>query len=1303
MLNKLLLISGLLCLIVVEGLYAQQLKVVAETDDFTDYELVNDDLRLFPSVGLTIPVQGNTPRFQILEQSVRTIDTVITADKALISAFPSNNIPLLDVSNPGIERGKKVSPASIHITRTGPDGTQVLQKLRIRVYKQSDFVVPKSSVVSSKTPLNEGTWYKIPIKRNNIYELDAEYLESLGLNLSNVDPRHIQIWGTGGFVLPEKNDEPRPDFTQIPILIEGQSDGIFNNNDRILFYGNEPHQIQQGESSYFHSIHPYDNTNYVFLTVGTEAGERLSISNQNLLPSRTLSTFTDFIWKDEELNKSEDRLKSGRYWLGRSFEASSNGTPITILTDTLPNVLETQPLHIQAKFVSRSARTSRFDIDVSGTNMGSINVGALSCPLSCSSCYNCSEGNTGVESIFNTSQTVALPDDILEVQATYTHNESNSRGFLDWIRVWGERELVAEDNRLYFYSPFDGDSTELGQYQLSGFDNTPVVMDVTNPISPKLLTVNASGDFYNLNYYTGVNLQFIAQSDFPKPQVGEIIDNQDLKGIEFYPDYIIVTSDNFLEQAEELASYRAQNSNLNPFVVTQNQVFNEFSGGVTDPSAIRNFAKFLYDRALSNGQEPPKYLLLFGDTTFDYKGIINSGFSNHVVTYQTNESLDRVGSFGTDDFFGFLDDGEGAIGNGRTSNSHLLDIGIGRIPAQTSQEAAIAIEKIKIYENPENSGSWQNLFAFAADDDLPNAQRNRDLHVLNADESAERMNILEPGLRIKKVYEFAYPEEITGSGRQVPGATDDFIGTLNSGTLVMNYSGHGNEQTLSDETLFNVDLIPNLTNRNRLATLVTATCQFGRYDDIDAQSGAEQLFFAPNGGIVAAFTTTRVVYTGSGISSNNNFGLNIALSQRMTEKNQDGSPLRMGDIYQRTKNTRINNSLIVSSRNSKKFILVGDPATTFRIPDKQSALNSINNYVESGQDTVLNIQALEQVSLSGQVNDINGSLLSDYNGELTLTVFDAPRNVNLPNNRDWVISENCFLDNCNYRVESDVLFTGKTTVQNGQFSSTFIIPKDISNSENNGRIVFFANDDGLTAGGSYKKVKFTGINEDAEDDGSGPEMDIYLNDERFVNGNLVGSSPTLIVELDDQSGINTTGTGIGHEIIATIDTEPQQSFVLNDFYEGNLNDYRKGRIEYPLDQLPEGNYNLSVRAWDVHNNPSEQEVFFEVASSEELTIRNVYNFPNPMNDATRFTFEHNQPGNPMNVSVRIYTLSGKPVQHIEQQLITTSSYASISWDGRDRDYDRLGNGTYIYVLRVTTDTQKGRQTTEKIEKLVIIR
>ncbi|SMO94924.1 type IX secretion system sortase PorU [Gracilimonas mengyeensis] len=1296
MLTKLLK-GSLLCLLFAYGVQAQQVKVVAETDTFTDYEFLNPNQEILSPHALTIPVSGGSPQFQILEQKVSTLPEVISQEKAAVMALADDNTPLIETSAPGVYRGKRVSPSQIHIARVGENSTKVLTSLKLRVYKQGERVLPRKANSGTETEglFETGTWYKIPITKNSIYEIDADYLEELGVEVSSIDPQNIQIWGNGGYPLPEVNDAPKPVFKQIPILVEGQSDNSFDSGDRIIFYANSPDKVERDVAGNFsHQVHPYSNENYVFLTIGSESGERLSPVNNNLAaPSSTINTFTDFIWKEEELYRAEERHKSGRDWLGQRFPASSNGVWNTILRDTLPGITPSQVVKIEGELVSRSSNSSSFDVRMNNSSTSSsIYFTRID--------YNESTGESAESLRFNTSSSV-LNGNQIELEARYRHSDPNSTGFVNWLRITLNRRLQAKNNRLFFFTSYNGSDNEIARYQLTGFSEEPTVMDVTDVTSPKLLSVSASGNSYNLNYYTGPNLQIMAQSGYSTPAMGESIESQNIQAIAGYPEYLIITSESFRDYAEDLAGYREQQDGLSSLIVTQEQILNEFSNGVSDPTAIRNYVKFLYDRALQNGQEPPRYLLLFGDTTFDYKNIIEDSYTNYLLTYQTEESLHRTQSFGTDDYLGFLDDNEGDIDGSTTPSSHLIDIGIGRISAQTETEARIAIDKIKRYENPENNGDWQNIFTFAADDDLPEPDVNRDEHTYNADVTSRRLQIVEPGIRINKIYEFNYPEEITGSGRQIPGATDAFINSFNNGTLVLNYSGHGNEQTLSDENLFHINDIPRLNNRDKLAVLVTATCQFGRYDDIDVQSGAEQLFFAENGGAIAAFTTTRVVYTSVRESSNNNFALNIAMSQRITERNPDGSPQRMGDIIKNTKNSIISGNRIISSDNNKKFILIGDPAGKFKLPENRIRLSQIND--QNSDTGMVTIQALDQVNLSGEITSPSGQLLSDYNGEATITVFDAPREVNLPTDRDWVREDRCVLDECSYQVENDIIFKGKAGVENGRFSSTFVVPKDISFSEETGRIVFYAEGTENTAGGSFTNVQFNGINEDAENDGQGPEMDVFLNDERFVNGNLVNSSPTLIIELEDQSGINTTGTGVGHEIIATIDTKPQQSFVLNDFYEGSLNDFTRGRIEYPLDQLPEGSYTLTARAWDVHNNPSEKEIFFEVKSNEELSVRNVFNFPNPMNDATRFTFEHNQPGTPLDVSIRIYTLSGKPVQQIQESLITTSSYASISWDGRDRDYDRLGNGTYIYVLRVAANTPKGRQSTEQIEKLVIIR
>ncbi|XWN36116.1 MAG: type IX secretion system sortase PorU [Balneola sp.] len=1304
---KFLLFCGLLGFFYCDPLFGQGVKIAAETDSFIDYELINDTEKILPPYQLLIPVINGQPAFKVLEQDVDKISKSLSESTIAASFISSDKTNVIELKAAGYYRGHKKIPVLFHRTRYSEESVLITRKLKIRVYKNETERVSTAKSFSSESPLASGVWYKIPIRKNNIYSIDSDYLSELGLNVDNIDPRRIQIWGTDGYQLPELNSTQRPSFTQIPIIVEGENDGSFDSNDRVLFYGNSPHQIIRNQERFVHSIHPYSDIKYVFLTIADQNGLRLSPSNTNLSSGSIISSFRDFVWKDEELTKPEDRFKSGRFWLGQSISSTQSNVPVSILKDTLIGASTNLDVNVTAQLYARSEALITFDVNLNNTDVAENNVSSLS-SLNSSRGYNGSEGPAASPYNINEDVSVSLNNGVLDLTATITHRQQNSIAFVDWIRLTFERSLVAESDRLIFYTKNRTDlSPQEVTFRLQGFSSNPYVMDVTNPSNPILLSGNnTTQNSYDVNYYQNTGKTIIAQSSFPFPDAGERINTQNIKGLSIYPDYIIVTSENLKDEALELAEYREQQG-LTPVLVTQTEIFNEFSSGVKDPTAIRDYVKFLWDRSINDGENEPEYLLLFGDTSYDTKNIIEDALTNHVLTYQSQQSTVRAtgsggGTFGTDDFFGYLDNDEGDIGGGNTENSFLMDIGIGRITAQTTSEASNFIEKIKRYEAQSNAGEWQNLFTFAADDDFPEENRNRDIHTVNADVSAEMMSLNEPGIRLNKVYEFSYPVEITGAGRQIPGATQDFISAVNNGTLVLNYSGHGNEQTLSDEELFLSEYIAGFTNTDKLCVLVTATCQFGRYDDTSDQSGAERFVSAPNGGGIASFTTTRVVYTNSSVSSSNNFGLNLALSQRMSERNADGIPKRLGDIMRETKNSVVGNgtSRVGASTNSKKFILIGDPATIFKLPSRKAAVTTINGIDVINQDTTVTLRALDQVTLSGRIEDNNDQIDNTYNGQAILSVFDARRSVSLPE-REW----NCVLNgDCTYDVETDLLFKGKVTVENGLFSQTFIVPKDISTSSENGRIVLFAQGSSSYAGGAYTTINFDGINPDAVNDGEGPRMDIYLNDEKFVNGNLVSDSPELIVELQDNSGINTTGTGVGHEIIATIDTNPKQTFILNEFYEGNLNDFTGGRIEYPLDQLPEGSYTLKVRAWDVHNNPNEKEIFFEVAPKNELSVRNIYNYPNPMNSKTQFTFEHNQPGNPLDVSINIYTLSGKPVQNIKQEsLITSNSYASIPWNGRDRDNDRLGNGTYIYVLRVTAETPEGKQSIKKIEKLVIIR
>lgn len=1326
-----------------------QLLKVAETATHVEYKISNPQLQILPPFELPVAVLQGSADIQILSQQVRSIPTPIDSIQAKAWALKSIQVPVVETGFVGSFRGQDIASVVLHVARFSPNqpnvpnqanqrnaantsswgaaSSEITRELHIRVGKTAispdidhwegqqldkrpqswparttnKVQIGASLEQQNSTPLASGQWYKIPVSREGIYGLDVDYLDELGLNLDSIDPRNLQLWGTDGKVLPERNNAARPNFAQIPISIQGEADGQFNGSDMLLFYGFSPHKESRNLGEFSHSIHPYSDSTFVFLTVGEQPGLRMKSETDFCAPCANQVQFEDFNWMEQELNKSETRQKTGRYFLGQRIPSTAQGQNVSIYKDTLIQVNPDEPLLLSGRIYVRSENRPILQLKANGEVLNTFSVNSLT------SGYNSYEFESARAYSFsqipfslNSSDFINSGDAVIELSVTMSNGDSGTEAFVDYLRVASTRAQYADNGEISMYAPTDADGQTVRSFTVSGFIAEPKVLEVSNPVEP--VTVPITNSFgtgitatHTFQHGSEPSDRYWIQTGYFKPFIGRKVTNQNLRGISRYPNYIIITSPTFLPYAEELAQYRSDQG-LDALVVTQEQIFNEFSGGVTDPSAIRDFLKYLWDRALAQGQQLPEHLLLFGDATFDTKNI-KSGFTNYVITFQSSESIHRTNSYGTDDYFAYMDDGEGIFGS-----SDRVDLGVGRISAQTRSEARTALDKIYRYEDPANAGEWQNLFTFAGDDDFPEPDRNRDLHVLNADGTAIRMNLDEPGARLKKIYLFAYPEEINAAGRQLPAATQDLIETFNRGMLVFNYSGHGNAQTLTDEELFISDYIPQLNNRNKLALVVTATCQFGRYDDNDTQSGAEKLVLAENGGAIASFTTTRVVYTSSSTSALN-FGLNIALSQKMLERDAEGHPLRLGDIFLRTKNTSIGSEL-----NARKFILLGDPALRLALPDRKGSFTHINQVKLDTLSYPLSLRALDTVELEGEIKLPNGQRYSSFNGEAVLTLFDAKRRVSIPQDREWVSSYGCYLNRgteleCTYEVESDVLFRGKAEVKNGRFSTRFILPKDMSFSPETSRMLIFAKSTEETAGGSYTQLRFSGVNPDAINDGEGPQMDIYLNDPSFFNGSLMNSSPTVFVELRDSSGINTTGTGIGHEIIATLDTQPPREFVLNDFYEGELNDFTKGHIEYPLEDIPKGAYTLKVRAWDVHNNPSEQSISFEVESDENLVVRDVYNYPNPMNNFTQFVFEHNQPGIPLDVSIRIYTLTGAPIQLIQETIIGNSSYASIPWDGLDRDFDRLGNGTYVYVLRVSTETPEGRKTIEQIEKLVVIR
>ncbi len=1267
--------------------HAQRFAKISDTSAYSDYELLNDSLVVGHWYELMIPYGGTSAGYMVLEQEVSPVRYTGLLPAELIS--DDVNASVTEVVNPGVYQKQRVASLIMHVARptASPEVYLVTKRLVVRVFKQpvwTDEALrqrdrPDRTDQSQSTVIATGTWHKVPITRSGIHILDRAYLQTLGINMSSVNQANIQVWGTNGMRMPARNSTPRSEFRQIPIRVDG---------DAVYVYANGPNEIRYNPATQRHTqhLHPFTTTSFIFITVGQTPGLRLQATTPGGAPTAEVTTFRDFRFKEEELRKPDNRIKSGQQWLGQQFTPETFARTQTILRDTLDGFVQGSSIRVEGFFAARSTANSNFSINYTGGNIGTVFV-----PLISNINASVSEAaNTGV--LNRDLPGVTLTNDILEITATFSNTSSSAFGWLDWIRITATRLLRARNGVLRFYTPVDGNGA-LVAYRLSGFSAVPMVLDVTDPQVPQWIASSADGSDFLVRHTNASGRTLVAQTTFIRPGAATTVPAQNIRGTGFDPDYIIVTTPELLASATRLAN-RRQAQGLRPLVVTQAQVFNEFNGGIQDPIAIRDMVRHFYDRAGLDPNRMPKYLLLFGDATFDYKGIISSDpLKNHVLTFQSEESLSRINTYASDDYFGFMDpnEGEWAPTGHSVVSFERLDVGVGRLPVQTPQEALTVIRKIEAYENPANFGDWKSLVTFTSDDNVNGSVTNEgDLHVFNADGTSARIPLDATGVRLNKIYQISFPVVNSPLGRVSPEANRAFINAINNGTLLVNYSGHGSEILLSAEGLYRAEDVSRLNNSNKLTILVTVTCEFGRYDDTEIQSGAEQLVLHPNGGAIASFTTSRVVFTNTDPNAYN-FGLNIQLTLAMLSPDSQGRPKTFGDIYRQTKNTSVG-----ATFNSRKFVLLGDPATRIGLPESRMRITTINNTAVGS--TPIQLRALDEAQIKGVVMNPDETVNTTFNGQASVKVYDAVRFVPMTQ------LTNCNIRNCAYGVQNDVVFSGKVTVVNGRFESRFIIPKDISYSDSTARIVLYASANTTDASGSFSNLILNGRNTEAIDDQQGPNLAIYLNDTDFMQGGIVNQNPTLIVDISDVSGINTAGAGVGHELIAILKSRPaagpERNYMLNEFYESALNDYTKGRVRYPLQELPVGTYELTVRAWDVFNNPGEKSTTFTVVEQQKLTVRNVFNYPNPTSGYTRFIFEHNQAGEALDVMIRIFTLSGKPVAQLRERNLTMSGgLATLEWNGRDADGNLLASGTYLYHVRVSTDTD----TRETVEKLVIIR
>ena len=1125
---------------------------------------------------------------------------------------------------------------------------------------------------AANSVLQNGTWYKIGIQADGIYKLSYTFLQNMGIDMTAIAPQNIRIYGNGGEMLSELNASARPDdLVENAVYVQGESDGVFNEEDYVLFYGKGPNKWTYDINAcpkFKHSIHLYSDSAYYFITTDMGAGKRIQSQASSTLPAtHTVNSFDDYSFHE---NSTVNFIKSGREWFGEYFENTTSYN----FSFSFPNIETTSAATVKASLASRYLINGNASYVVSSQSGSSL----ISVPNVSGSAYdNFARIVSGCYSFNPSSSTITV---------NVTKQTADAIAWLDYIEVNVRRQLTMSGAQVIFRDAQSVGAGNLAEYNVTS--NFPIqIWDVSDIANIKLQSVsNPAATIHQFVLPADTLKQFVAFTglSYHTPSARGIVANQNLHALSDR-DYIIVTHPDFYQEAMQLAAHHENKDGLSTIVVTPQQIYNEFSSGSQDISAIRDFIKMFYDKA-ANTNEIPQYLLMFGDGSYDNKKGTGST-SNYIPTYQSYNSTIPTSSYVSDDFYGLLDDNEGLW------NADAVDIGIGRFPVRTKAQAQAAVNKVLNYtrtgvplsETSSTSctdrtagspyGSWRNTVCFIGDDE------DGGIHTVQANQQATLIDTSYNDYNIDKIYLDAYKQEATPGGNRYPDVVAAINKRIEQGTLILNYTGHGGELGLAHERVIEVSQINKWNNTNKLFLLFTATCEFSRYDDPERTSAGEYAFLNPNGGAIALFSTVRLVFASP------NFYLNLDFYKAAFEP-IDGKMPRLGDLYEFIKTQSGGNSV-----NSRNFTLLGDPALTLAYPQYTVYTDTVNAaaVTTASSDT---LKALSVVNISGHIQDNTGNLLTTYNGILYPTVYDKSQAVNTLSNDGTASPLYTF------KLQKNILYKGKVSVTNGYFKFSFIVPKDIAYQYGIGRVSYYAENGSEDAKGFYEKVIIGGSNDQAPADAVGPEVSLYLNDIKFVFGGTTDENPDLYSILKDDNGINTVGNGIGHDIIATLDANTEKAIVLNDYYQSDLNSYKSGKIRYPLTDISEGKHTLKLKVWDVYNNSSESYTEFIVAKSAELALSHVLNYPNPFTTRTQFYFEHNQACDLLEVQVQVFTVSGKLVKSINQ-FVHSEGFRSepIEWNGRDDFGDKIGRGVYLYRVKVKTSDGAAA---EKSEKLVIL-
>ncbi|MEP2668380.1 MAG: type IX secretion system sortase PorU [Cyclobacteriaceae bacterium] len=1125
------------------------------------------------------------------------------------------------------------------------------RKLTILIVTGLLALISSASAQALHSPLFSGQWVKFSVLEDGVYKIDYNLLKTAGIDPDKIDPRNISLFGNGNGMLPQSNSAPRINhLKEIAIAVIGESDGKFNTGDYILFYGQNPdkHSFNIDKQIFNYENNLYTDKNYYFLTLSEQPGKRI-IDNENLsgtFPS--IDTYNDFIFHEKE---TYNDLNSGRKWFGEQFDISKSLS----LPFTVEGVTANSEVKIISSVMGQNFSPASFTLSLNGTPVVDQPIASIA---------NTQYGIKGRVVVDTVSTNAASVNATSSATQTFTYQytkgtSGKSIGYLDFLLASFIRNLALYGNQTQFLSSASL-TNPTSTFEIASFPSNGLIWDITDPCEGKNQLFQVSDNKASFSTETNQLKTFIAfkGSDFLIPNYEKQVPNQDLINTAAIQLLIVAHSD-FKSEAERLANHRQNVNGISVQVVTPEEIYNDYSGGKQDPTAIRDFAKTLYDRGLEN-------ILLFGRSSYDFKNRVNNN-TNFVPTYESRNSLSPLETYSSDDYFTFMEISEGEWLESPVQ-AHTLDIGVGRLPVKTVEEATIVVDKLIAYDtNTKSFGNWRKDILFVADDGDFN------LHQSDADKLARDIEANQYQFDTKKLYLDAFKQISKPSGQVSPDAREALLKSLKKGSLIVNFTGHGSERVWLQEQILDEELIEEWDNKNVFPLLVTATCEFGRHDDPSQISSSELVLTKKDGGAIGLVTAARPV------NASTNAFLNKAFYEALFTK-VGGEYRDLGTVFRETKNNSVTG---VSNRN---FSLLGDPSMQLAIPNDEIVATRIST--ATGSDT---LKALSRIMIEGEIQS-QGIRNENFKGIVSIILKDKEFDFNTLGDENPVFT---------YQERSNTLFRGEASVSNGFFQLEFILPKNIAYQVGYGKLSMYAKNNSNTSDAIGGSINFK-IGESELDDGSdktAPEIKLYMGDTTFINGGITSPSTQLVARLSDKSGINIANYGIGNSLIAILDDD--QVYEVGDYYTADLDDFTKGTITFPIENLDPGKHTIELKAWDTYNNPSSAKVDFVVTAGTQIAIQKLYNYPNPFSSNTTIQFEHNRAGDDLEVFATIVDLSGQTM-HIMNFEAPESQYLVTlpEWDGTNIAGTKLGNG--VYLLRLVVRSLLDGSKNEQISKLIIL-